>query len=203
MKLHDTSRAPNPRRVRIFLAEKGIEVPRVEVDLFKLEHRSEAFTRINPRQQVPALELDDGTIICETMAICRYFEAVQPEPNLFGRSPVEQAMVEMWQRRVELELFMPVAHVLRHLNPAMAALEAPQVAEWGEANKPRVIAFLEFLDTQLAERAYVAGERFTVADITAIVTIDFMRAIQTEVPERLTHIRRWRDVVSERPSMKA
>lgn len=203
MKLYDSTRAPNPRRVRVFLAEKGIEVPLVPVDLFKHEHRSEAFTRLNPRRQIPTLELDDGTVICETMAICRYFEALQPEPNLFGRTPLEQAMVEMWQRRVELELFMPVAQVLRHLNPAMAALEAPQVPEWGEVNKPKIIAFLEFLNTELAERAYVAGDRFTVADITAIVTIDFMRAIQTEVPEHLTHVHRWRDVVSQRPSMKA
>lgn len=203
MKLYDTARAPNPRRVRIFLAEKGIEVPLVPVDLGKLEHKSEPFTRLNPRQRVPALVLDDGTVICETMAICRYFEALQPEPNLFGATPLEQAQVEMWQRRVELELFLPVASVLRHLNPAMAAMEVPQVPEWGEANKPKILAFLEFLDTELADRAYVAGSRFTVADITAIVTLDFMRAIRMEVPDRLTHIQRWRDVVSERPSMKA
>lgn len=203
MKLYDTGRAPNPRRVRIFLAEKGISVPLVPVDIGKLEHKSEDFTRLNPRQRVPALVLDDGTVICETMAICRYFEASQPEPNLFGHGPLEQALVEMWQRRMELELFQPVAHVLRHLNPAMAAMEVPQVPAWGEANKPKVIAFLEFLNGELADRAYVAGNRFTVADITAIVTIDFMRAIRTEVPEHLTHILRWRDVVSQRPSMKA
>ncbi|MFG1416582.1 glutathione S-transferase [Xanthobacter sp. V0B-10] len=203
MKLHDTARAPNPRRVRIFLSEKGITVPVAPVDLAKLEHKSDAFTRVNPRQRVPALELDDGTVIAESIAICRYFEALQPEPNLFGRSPLEQALVEMWQRRVELELLTPIMAVLRHLNPAMAAMEVPQVPEWGEANRPRVQAFLEFLDTELAERAYVAGERFTVADITAIVAIDFMRAIRAEVPESLTHIRRWRDIVSQRPSMKA
>ncbi len=203
MKLHDTARAPNPRRVRIFLSEKGITVPLAPVDLGKLEHKAESFTRLNPRQRVPALELDDGTVIAESIAICRYFEALQPEPNLFGRSPLEQALVEMWQRRVELELLTPVMAVLRHLNPAMAAMEVPQVPEWGEANRPRISAFLEFLDTELAERAYVAGERFTVADITAIVAVDFMRAIRAEVPESLTHIRRWRDIVSQRPSMKA
>lgn len=203
MKLYDQARAPNPRRVRIFLAEKGISVQLVSVDLGKLEHKSPEFTRINPRQAVPALVLDDGTVISETMAICRYFEALQPEPNLFGATPLEQAQVEMWQRRVELELFLPVATVLRHLNPAMAAMEVPQVPQWGEANKPKVLAFLEFLNGELADRAYVAGARFTVADITTIVAVDFMRAIRTEVPEHLTHVRRWRDVVSERPSMKA
>lgn len=203
MKLYDTTRAPNPRRVRIFLAEKNISVPLEPVDLGKLEHKSEAFTQLNPRQRVPALVLDDGTVICETVAICRYFEALQPEPNLFGRTPLEQALVEMWQRRVELELLMPVTSVLRHLNPAMAAMEVPQVPEWGEANKPKVSAFLEFLNTELADRAYVAGDRFTIADITAIVTIDFMRVIRTEVPQSHTHILRWRDVVSQRPSMKA
>ncbi|WP_454914694.1 glutathione S-transferase family protein [Xanthobacter sediminis] len=203
MKLYDTARAPNPRRVRIFLAEKNIQVPLEPVDLGKLEHKADAFTRLNPRQRVPALVLDDGTVICETVAICRYFEALQPEPNLFGRTPLEQALVEMWQRRVELELFLPVTTVLRHLNPAMAAMEVPQVPDWGEANKPKITAFLEFLNTELADRAYVAGERFTIADITAIVTIDFMRAIRTEVPAIFTHILRWRDVVSQRPSMKA
>jgi len=203
MKLYDSSRAPNPRRVRIFLAEKGIEVPLVQVDLGKAEHKGADFSRINPRQRLPALVLDDGTAICETMAICRYFEALQPEPNLFGRTPLEVGMIEMWQRRVELELFQAVASVLRHLNPAMAAMEVPQVPAWGEANKAKVSAFLEFLNLELAERAFIAGDRFSVADITAIVTIDFMRVIRAEVPADFTHLLRWRDLVSARPSMKA
>lgn len=203
MKLYDAGRAPNPRRVRIFLAEKGISVPLVPVDLAKLEHKEEAFTRINPRQRVPALVLDDGSVICETIAICRYFEALQSEPNLFGRTPLEQAQVEMWQRRVELDLFYPVMMVLRHLNPAMAQMEVPQVPAWGEVNKPRVLAFLDYLNAELAERAYVAGDRFTVADITAGVAVDFLRVIRTEVPAGHTHLLRWRDVVSQRPSMKA
>ncbi|MFS8036893.1 glutathione S-transferase family protein [Xanthobacter sp. AM11] len=203
MKLYDFDRAPNPRRVRIFLAEKGISVPMVPVDLSRHEHKSPEFTRLNPRQRVPVLELDDGTAISETMAICRYFEALQPEPNLFGRTPAEQGLVEMWQRRVELELLVPIMMVLRHLNPGMAASEVPQVPEWGEANKPKVLAYLEFLDTELAGRAYVAGDRFTVADITALVALDFMRVIRTEVPAKLAHLLRWRDVVSQRPSAGA
>lgn len=203
MKLYDAGRAPNPRRVRIFLAEKGISVPLVPVDLTKLEQKSEAYARINPRQRVPALVLDDGTVICETMAICRYFEAIQPEPNLFGRTPEEIGTVEMWQRRVELEFLFAVASVFRHLHPAMAQMEVPQVPAWGEANRPRVAAFLEFLNNELADRAFVAGSRFTVADITCFVAVDFMRPMKMEVPSSLTHLLRWRDVVGERPSMAA
>lgn len=203
MKLYDTNRAPNPRRVRIFLAEKGISVPLVPIDLGKGEHKSAEFTSLNPRQRVPLLVLDDGTAIAETIAICRYFEALQPEPNLFGRTPEEQGLVEMWQRRVELDLFYPIMMVLRHLNPAMAQMEVPQVPEWGEANKPKVLAALGFFNDQLADRAFIAGPRFTVADITMLVAVDFLRVIRTEVSEHQTHLKRWYDVVSQRPSAKA
>jgi glutathione S-transferase len=173
------------------------------VDLTKLEQKGDDFTRINPRQRVPALVLDDGTVICETMAICRYFEALQPEPNLFGRTPVEIGTIEMWQRRVELELMFPIMFVLRHTNPGMAQMEVPQVPEWGEVNRPKVMAFLEFLNIALAERAFIAGDRFTVADISALVAIDFMRVIRAEVPADHAHLLRWKTVVSERPSAKA
>lgn len=203
MKLYDTSRAPNPRRVRIFLAEKGISIPLEPIDLGKGEHKSTEFTCLNPRQRVPVLVLDDGTAIAETMAICRYFEALQPEPNLFGRTPEEQGLVEMWQRRVELDLFYPIMMVLRHLNPAMAQMEVPQVPEWGEANKPKVLAALGFFNDQLADRAFVAGPRFSVADITLLVAVDFLRVIRTEISEHQTHLKRWYDVVSQRPSAKA
>ena len=204
MKLYtDAARAPNPRRVRIFLAEKGIEVPQVPVDLSKLEQKSPDYARINPRQRVPALVLDDGTVICETMAICRYFEAVQPEPNLFGRTPVEIGTIEMWQRRIELELMYPIMFVLRHTNPGMAQMEVPQVPEWGEVNRPKVAAYLEFLNTELADRAFIAGDRFTVADITALVAVDFMRVIRMQIPDEATHLLRWKTVVSERPRAKA
>ncbi len=203
MKLYDTNRAPNPRRVRIFLAEKGISVPLEPIDLGKGEHKSPEFTGLNPRQRVPLLVLDDGTAIAETIAICRYFEALQPEPNLFGRTPEEQGLVEMWQRRVELDLFYPIMMVLRHLNPAMAQMEVPQVPEWGEANKPKVLAALGFFNDQLADRAFIAGPRFTAADITMLVAVDFLRVIRTEVSEHQTHLKRWYDVVSQRPSAKA
>lgn len=203
MKLYDSSRAPNPRRVRIFLAEKGISLPMEQVDIGKFEHKTAQFALLNPRQRVPVLLLDDGTAIAETMAICRYFEALQPEPPLFGATPKEQGLVEMWQRRVELELLYPVMMVLRHLNPGMAQMEVPQVPEWGEANKPKVLALLEFFNDALADRAFVAGDRFSVADITLLVTVDFMRVIRTEIPQDHAHLLRWRAEVSQRPSAKA
>ena len=142
MKLYDGGRAPNPRRVRVFLAEKGIAVPLEQVDLGALAHKSPAYTAINPLQRVPALELDDGTIITELIAICRYFEAQQPEPPLFGVGAKDVAIVEMWQRRVEFHLLAPVSHVFRNSHPAMKAMEVPQVPAWAEANKPRVLEFL-------------------------------------------------------------
>ena len=168
MKLYDFGRAPNPRRVRIFLAEKGIQIPSQQVDLGQLQQRSDAYTEINPMQRVPALVLDDGTAIAESIAICRYFEGVQPEPALFGRGAVASALVEMWNRRSELHLLAPVSSVFQHLHPAMKQMVNPQVAEWGEANRLRVFNFLKFLDGELKNRPYVAGTDFTVADITAL-----------------------------------
>jgi glutathione S-transferase len=203
MKLYDGGRAPNPRRVRIFLAEKGITVPTEQVDLGKLQQRSDAYTAINPMQRVPALVLDDGTVIAESIAICRYFEAVQPDPPLFGHGALSSALIEMWNRRVELHLFLPVATVFQHLHPAMKIMIAPQVAEWGEANKPRVFDFLRFLDGELQNRPFVAGADYSVADITALVAVDFMRVSKLAVPEDLVHVRRWHETVSARPSAKA
>ena len=138
MKLYDGGRAPNPRRVRIFFAEKGLALPElVPVDMARKEHKTEAFTRINPAQRLPVLELDDGTALAETIAICRYIEALHPEPPLFGRDAKEQATIEMWNRRVELGLFASVAAVFRHSHPSMAELEE-QVPEWAEANRDQI-----------------------------------------------------------------
>jgi len=203
MKLYDGGRAPNPRRVRIFLAEKGITVATEQVDLGQLQQRSDAYTAINPMQRVPALVLDDGTVITESIAICRYFEALHPDPPLFGRGALDVALVEMWSRRVELHLFLPVSTVFQHLHPAMKIMVDPQVAAWGEANKPRVTQFLQFLDGELKTRAYVAGAAYTVADITAMIAVDFMRVSKLAVPDDLVHVRRWHDAVSARPSAKA
>ena len=203
MKLYDGGRAPNPRRVRIFLAEKGIAVPTEQVDLGALQQRSEAFTAINPMQRVPVLVLDDGTVITESIAICRYFEALHPDPPLFGRGALGQALVEMWNRRVELHLFLPVSSIFQHLHPAMKIMIDPQVPQWGEANKPRAFDFLKFLDRELQGRPFVAGQDFSVADITALVAVDFMRVSKLAVPEELVHVRRWHQAVSARPSAAA
>ena len=203
VKILETRTAPNPRRVRIFLAEKGIQVPFEEMDLMKGALKSSEFTSLNRMQRVPVLVLDDGTAIAETMAICRYFEETQPQPPLFGVGARERAIVEMWARRMELNLLLCVAQAFRHLHPAMAQLEVPQVSAWGEANKPRVLEVLQFMDEELAGRAYIAGENFSVADITALVAVDFMRPARIQRPPELKHVERWYQAVSGRPSAKA
>lgn len=203
MKLYDGGRSPNPRRVRVFLAEKGIAVQLVPVDLAGMEHRSDSFRAINPLQRVPALVLDDGTVITESVAICRYFEELQPQPPLFGEGAKGRAVVEMWNRRLELELLFPVMHVFRHLHPGMAEHEKPQIAAWGEANKPRVAAFLALLDAHLDGRPFVCGEAFSIADITGLVAVDFMKAARLAVPEGLANLRRWHVSVASRPSAAA
>ena len=202
MKLYDTKVAPNARRVRIFLAEKGISVPLVPVDLGKLEHKQAPYASINPVQQVPALELDDGTVLTESIAICRYFEELNPDPPLFGTGPLGRATVEMWQRRLEFGLFATVGQAFRHLHPAMATMEVPQIAAWGEANKPRATAFLQLLDRHLVNRDFVC-DGFTVADITGLVAMDFMKLARIAVPEELGHVRRWHAALAARPSASA
>ena len=203
MMLYDGGRAPNPRRVRVFLAEKGIGVPTQQVDLGALAQKSAAFTAINPLQRVPALVLDDGAIITESIAICRYFELLHPNPPLFGIEPKDVATIEMWQRRMELQLLLQVGHVFRNTHPAMKEMEVPQVPAWAEANKPRVMEFLELLDKELKDRPFAAGDRFSVADITGMIGIDFMKPAKLEVPASLTNVKRWHAEVSTRPSAKA
>jgi glutathione S-transferase len=202
MRLYDGGRAPNPRRVRIFLAEKGMQVPVEHIDLASLQHKSAEFTALNPLQRVPVLVLDDGTVITESIAICRYFEGLRPEPPLFGRGATEEALVEMWNRRVELNLYSAVSAVFRHLHPAMKDMEA-QVPEWGEANRPRVFEFLALLDRELKDRMFVAGDHYTVADITALVAVDFMRPAKLTMPEEFGNLRRWHGQVGERTSASA
>jgi glutathione S-transferase len=203
MKLYNTRVAPNPRRVRIFLAEKGVSVPMVEVDLGKMEHKTPDYVAVNPLQRTPALVLDDGTVISESIAICRYFEELHPEPPLFGTGALERAMVEMWQRRLEFGLFGAVAAAFRHLHPAMAQMEVPQVAAWGETNKPKVLEFLAFLDRHLADREFVCGSRFTVADITGLIAIDFMKPARIALPDEAANVRRWHAALAARPSAAA
>jgi glutathione S-transferase len=203
MKLYDGGRAPNPRRVRIYLAEKGISVPLEPVNLGALQHKSAAFAAINPVQRVPALLLDDGSVICESIAICRYFEALHPEPPLFGVGAREIAEIEMWNRRLELNLLFPIAHVFRNTHPAMKEMEVPQVPAWAEANKPRIMEFLDILERNLRDRPFAAGDRFSVADITGLVAVDFMKPAKLMVPETCAGVRRWHAAVSARPSASA
>ena len=203
MRIIETRSAPNPRRVRIFLAEKHISVPFEEIDIMGGAARSQGFTGLNPMQRVPVLILDDGTAISESVAICRYFEEVQPEPPLFGEGAVGRATVEMWNRRMELGLFAAVAAAFRHLNAKMSALEVPQVAAWGEANKPKVAPILEWLDRELAQRPFIAGMNYSIADITTLVAIDFMKPARIDRPKGLSNLERWHREVSSRPSAAA
>jgi len=203
MKILQTKSAPNPRRVRIFLAEKNLQVPFEELDLMGGALKTPEFTKLNPFQRVPVLLLEDGTAIAETMAICRYFEKTNPEPALFGRTAIELAQVEMWNRRMELGLLYSVAQAFRHLHPAMAALEQPQVPTWGEANKPKALEILAIIDDELSRHPFIAGAHFSVADITALVAVDFMKPARIERPAALTHLARWHAAVASRASAKA
>jgi glutathione S-transferase len=202
MKILQTKTAPNPRRVRIFLAEKGIEVPFEELDIIKGLKTAE-FTKLNPFQRVPVLVLDDGTAISETMAICRYFEETKPEPALFGKGAKQRAIVEMWNRRMELGLLACIAQAFRHLHPAAAQLEVPQVPAWGEANKPKAQEVMQILDQELGKRRFVAGDDYSVADITALVAMDFTKPARVERPAGLDNLARWHQEVAGRPSAKA
>jgi glutathione S-transferase len=201
MKLYDAGRAPNPRRVRIFLAEKGIEIERQQININELEQYSDAFSQINPMQRLPVLVLADGTAISESVAICRYIEALQPDPPLLGVDDLDRAIVEMWQRRVEFGLMMPIGFSFRHLHPGAAHLERPQVPQWGEASKPRAREFMEFLDGELVKREFVAGDRFTIADITTIVSLQFLKPARIDPPDDLSSLARWYGAVAARPSV--
>lgn len=200
MKLYDGGRAPNPRRVTVFLAEKGVEVDKVPVDMGQMGHKSAEVTGLNPLQRLPVLVLDDGTVITESVAICRYFEELHPEPALMGTDARDKAIVEMWNRRMELNFLGPVAAAFRHTHPAMKEWEVPQLAEWGEVNRPKALAFLELLDLELADREFIAGDRYTIADITGMIAFDFMKPARIERPDQLANVMRWYQAVAARPS---
>jgi len=202
MKIYDSQTAPNPRRVRIFLAEKGIDVLYDQVDIVKADNRSAEFRRKNPLGTLPVLELDDGTCIAESVAICRYFEETHPQPPLMGTDARDRALVEMWQRRMELEVFVPITQVFRNGHPFFAG-RIPQVAEYGEVCRKAAEARLAWLDTVLAEREFIAGDRFTIADITALCGIDFGRVSKIRVQPEHTHLARWHAAMSARPSAGA
>jgi glutathione S-transferase len=167
------------------------------------DHRGPQVAARNPLLRLPVLELDDGTVLTESVAICRYFEEIQPQPPLFGTGALGKARVEEWQRRMELNLLMAVAHAFRHIHPAMKEWEVPQIAEWGEANKPKALDFLALLDRELANREFAAGDSYSIADITGMVAIDFMKPARIAVPEELANVRRWHGAIAARPSAKA
>lgn len=194
--------APNPRRVRIFAAEKGIDLPSQEVSIPKREQKAPDFVGKNPRGQTPILELDDGTVIAESLAIMRYLEALNPEPALFGTSALEIAEIEMWNRRVELILMLPIGAVWVHTHPFTAALPGRN-AEWGEANRPRVEEAMRFFDTSLDGREFLAGKGFSAADIILLTTLDFAQFVGLEMPDDCANLRAWHDRVSARPSAAA
>jgi len=202
MKLYDSAVAPNPRRVRVFLAEKGIQVPTVQVDIAKAENRSPEYLAKNPMGGVPILELDDGTILAESVAICRYFEETKPEPNLMGRSAVEKAQIEMWNRRMELEILAMTAGAFRNTH-AFFKGRIPQVPEYGAVCKAAAEKRLEWLDSELGKRKFVAGDRYTIADITALIGIDFGRPSDIRIKPEHKNLSRWHQEVSSRPSAKA
>jgi glutathione S-transferase len=204
MKLYTSHRAPNPRRVRWVMAEKGIaDVDLVEVDIMAGDHKTPEYRGRVGVPHVPALELDDGTVISESVAICRYLEALYPEPNLFGVDAREQAIVEMWTRRNEFYLANPIMLNVRHTHPLMAALEGVQVAEVAEYNRLWAERFMRTLDERLADHEFIALDRFTIADIVAVIGLDFARLVKYRPPAEFTRLARWLEACRARPAAGA
>ncbi|MBW2282770.1 MAG: glutathione S-transferase [Deltaproteobacteria bacterium] len=205
MKLYTYAGAPNPRRVHIYLAEKGIEIPFEHTDIMKRENRTPEFIeKVNVMGGLPVLELDDGSHIAESISICRYFEAQQPEPSLFGRTPKEQGVTDMWLRRIELNLMTPVGMVWIHGSPLTRAVNPNQIAEVADQNRKIVERYFGFLDDQLASREFIAGGAYSIADITALCTLDFAAALLelAHSPDQ-KNLTRWHQSVSARPSASA
>ena len=203
MKLYTSTFAPNPRRVAMFIAEKGIAgIEPVMIDLATLENRGDAFLAKNPFGRVPALELDDGRVLSETRAICTWLEGRYPQPKLMGEDFEERAFIEMADRRVELYLFAGIANCVRHTHPGLANLEQPQFAEFGASQGQKMRDAARWLDGELARQPFVAGERFTIADITAFCALEFGRGLMKFKPgaEGFTHLQAWRDRMAERPT---
>lgn len=205
MKLYVSPRAPNPRRVQMFLAEKGVSIETVEISLTEQQHRSAEFLARNPLARVPVLELDDGRILCETRAICTWLDGRYPGPNLMGRDHEEMAFIEMADRRAELYLLQGIANWIRHCHPGLAPLEQPQFPDFGRSQGEKVRTLARLCDAELAHQPYWAGDRFTVADITAFCALEFARGLMKFRPsdEGLAHLQAWRDRISERPSSRA
>ncbi|MGH6986011.1 MAG: glutathione S-transferase family protein [Caulobacteraceae bacterium] len=211
MKLYDSRRAPNPRRVRWFMAEKGIPVGDsgipggievVDVDLFGGQHRTPEYLAMAGAPNVPALTMEDGTTVTESIAICRYLEALHPEPNLFGRTPKEQALFEMWLRRAEMTAATPLMMAVRHAHPALAALEK-QVPEIAAANRAGAERALKAFDRRLEESEWIAADRISMADGVLFIGLDFSRMVRFEPDPGLAHLARWLEAMKARPSASA
>jgi glutathione S-transferase len=205
MKLYnDVDPAPNPRRVRIFLKEKGIDIELVPTSIVQRAHKTPEHLARNPLGQLPVLELTDGTFLSESVSICRYLEELHPEPNLFGRDARERATIDMWLRRVEFRLMGPLAHIWMHTHPFTAAVATQaygqQFKEFGDANRKVFDSGCRLFDGELGGRGYIASERYTMADIVAQTTFDFARFIAVDIPPGCTHLAAWYDRVSARPS---
>ena len=201
MRLYTSQRAPNPRRVTMFIAAKGIEgIEIVDVDLAAGGHRASDFTALNPLARVPVLVLDDGRALSETRAICTYLEGLYPEPNLMGADFTERAFIEMADRRMELHLLLEIAHCVRHTHPGLAMLEQPQFPDFGAAQGEKMRTTARWLDGELGKQPYVAGERFTIADITAFCALEFARGLMRFRPgaEGMENLQAWRDRMAER-----
>ncbi len=194
--------APNPRRVRIFLAEKGVDLPETKVNMMKREHKSSDFRAKNSMGQLPTLELDDGTCISETVAICRYFEETHPEPPLFGKTAVEKALIDQWIRRVEFAVMMPVGNFWRHAHPYTAAL-LTQFKEFGESNRETYVGAQKYLDRELQGREFLVGDSYSMADICLLSTVDFAEWIGLPVEDEFENLKAWRARAKARPSADA
>ena len=209
MKLYDYKQAPNPRRVRIFMAEKGIEIETIQVNLMKGEQHSEAFKKINPMGEVPALVLDNGTCIAQTNAICRYIEDIFPENPLYGRTAEESALVESQNHLIQMNGIMAGGEAFRNSSPNFKnrAISGPhayaQIPELAERGLQRIDNLFEDLDKHFANQQFLVGDYFSVADITAFCTIGFIRWVNKTIPSHCTHLKRWHDEIASRPSSKA
>jgi len=202
MKLHTFPAAPNPRRVHVYLAEKGLEIPTVAVDILKRENRTREYReRVDPMGRVPVLELDDGSHLAESLAICRYLEALHPEPPLFGRTPEAQGRVEMWIRRVELDFMVPLGLAWVHGSPLTKGVLKERIPAVAEQAREQVRRYYDFLDRELAERAFLAGDEFTMADVVGFTTLEFAERLNGLPPdEGQAHLRRWAKAIARRPS---
>lgn len=205
MKLYENKYAPNPRRVRIFLAEKGINTSTIEfvqVDIVAGDNLGADFTDKNPMARIPTLELDDGSCIAESVAISRYFEEQKPEPALFGASASERVNIEMWNRRMDFNLLLPVSMAFRHLRGQFADRE-PVIQAWGEASYAEAERMFDFMNRHFADNEFVTGEHYSIADITALCAIDFARVVKLRIGDARPNLQRWHDDVAARPSAEA